>query len=865
MPITALPQDTARAIGSASVISDPCSVVKELLDNALDASAVSVFIEISQNTVDVIQVKDNGHGISPGDHAAVCKRAHTSKIQTVEDLRKIGGSSLGFRGEALASTVEVSGSVNITTRIEAEPVGSVIKYGRDGGVISVGRASHPVGTTVRVTDLFKHVPVRRQTTLRNATKTLTRIKQLVQEYAAAQPSRRLSLKILKAKNESGNWVYAPKPGATIVDAAMKIAGSDVASTCVLKHWPLPETASQSSVPQVESELRITGLLLDPAADVTKGSKIGQHISVDGRPISTSRGLGKNIAKIYKSYLRSSENTKSSSIAVTDPFLCVHIQCDGALYDVNIEPAKDDVLFEDPPGVLSLIEGLFRHVYGDKEDPIEKRSRSTKGKEPVKQRDGFELLLSRSSPQTVLGDYRTCPSSHGAGRTHTTTSTPESTPDTSQRNMQVVPDVPCSGNANNSDSTDQEALNPWSITKIIAPFNPLKRTPTIAHNSWLPISTKSMSIKDSGSSQKGRRGSSDTSWAASPTASNHRSMSTSPSNPQSSGTILNTSQTSPSPRANDLRHALRERDRARYGNGSLDTWFSKTTQVALTRIASEDSPSSEQEEPSLARLAQDRFGSENQLSPSQSTPVRAPSCTDDISPRTVDTPLSKESQHSPPAEVQNRPKPGWKRLDQWSSKLHELSKPTPSPGLAEALDFENRKKEAIQKRREQIKNREGYTTPTSSPHLSRYLAARAALSEDQTGKEEPTTTLNPYDPRAYLLRHQTHESDVTQGEKPRRINTNKLPFEKIPDGQQLHNIGLTLARDISAFSTSFEQTSTIDLYTKCGYQYEPLTASNTEPGTIDAWSSRLSRLINMQYRTGEGAVTPDVHFDFSSIH
>lgn len=135
MPIEALPPSTVRAIGSTSVISDPCSVVKELLDNALDASATSVFIEISQNTVDLIQVKDNGHGIPVGDHAFVCKRAYTSKIQTVDDLRKLGGSSLGFRGEALASAAEVSGSVHVITRIDTQPVGSLLKYGRDGDLI----------------------------------------------------------------------------------------------------------------------------------------------------------------------------------------------------------------------------------------------------------------------------------------------------------------------------------------------------------------------------------------------------------------------------------------------------------------------------------------------------------------------------------------------------------------------------------------------------------------------------------------------------------------------------------------------------------------------------------------------------------
>lgn len=135
MPITALPQHTVQAIGSTSVITDPCSIVKELLDNALDASASSVFVEISQNTVDVIQVKDNGHGISPEDHTVVCKRTFTSKIETISDLRNIGGTSLGFRGEALASAAEMSGGLNVATRAASEMVGSSIKYGRDGEMI----------------------------------------------------------------------------------------------------------------------------------------------------------------------------------------------------------------------------------------------------------------------------------------------------------------------------------------------------------------------------------------------------------------------------------------------------------------------------------------------------------------------------------------------------------------------------------------------------------------------------------------------------------------------------------------------------------------------------------------------------------
>jgi len=132
MPIQALPRATVRAIGSTSVISDPCSVVKELVENALDASATSLQVDISQDSFTAIQLKDNGRGIPTEDHPNVCKHTFTSKIQTVDDLKHIGGTSFGFRGEALASVAEMSGGVTISTRSASETIGTCIKYARDG-------------------------------------------------------------------------------------------------------------------------------------------------------------------------------------------------------------------------------------------------------------------------------------------------------------------------------------------------------------------------------------------------------------------------------------------------------------------------------------------------------------------------------------------------------------------------------------------------------------------------------------------------------------------------------------------------------------------------------------------------------------
>jgi len=134
MPIVPLPDSTVRAIGSSLVLNDACSVVKELVDNALDAVATSVTVEISLNALDIIQVKDNGQGIGVEDRQLVCKRGCTSKIRTFEDLDKLGGSFLGFRGEALASVAELSEAVALTTRVDGEVVGTTLKFGRDGSL-----------------------------------------------------------------------------------------------------------------------------------------------------------------------------------------------------------------------------------------------------------------------------------------------------------------------------------------------------------------------------------------------------------------------------------------------------------------------------------------------------------------------------------------------------------------------------------------------------------------------------------------------------------------------------------------------------------------------------------------------------------
>ncbi|KAI6839339.1 hypothetical protein KC340_g12186 [Hortaea werneckii] len=344
MGIQKLEDATVKVIGASQVLTDPATVVKELLDNALDANATIVSIEIHANTLDVIQVRDNGHGIPPLDRTLIATPNCTSKLVDFNDLRDVGGATLGFRGQALASAAELSGSLTISTKVEGEPVCTALKINKNGQVVGQERASLPVGTTVRITEFIKANPVRRQQALKNAEKVLKKTKQMLQAYAFARPHVRLSLKVLKAKNEKGNWVYAPKPNGSLEDAALKIVGSACVSQCA---WSVVE----------EHGFTVQALLPKPQAEPGKISGLGPFLSVDGRPMSSSRGTLKQIQKIFRESLNA-----AGLESVKEPFIYMAIECPSVSYDPNVEPAKDDVLFEEPDKLIGIVRKLFGEVY-----------------------------------------------------------------------------------------------------------------------------------------------------------------------------------------------------------------------------------------------------------------------------------------------------------------------------------------------------------------------------------------------------------------------------------------------------------------------------------------------------------------------
>ncbi|ROT36988.1 DNA mismatch repair protein MutL [Sodiomyces alkalinus F11] len=232
MSISQLPPSTVRRLGASALIVSPESVVKELIDNSLDAEATCLEILLSANTVDKFLVRDNGHGISPSDFHAVGRWSHTSKLRSFDELTSKGGKTLGFRGNALASASEIS-SVTITTRTCKDAVATVLslKPGqKSGGIVSQKPVSSPVGTTVEVADLHSTFPFRRKEHVKKAQKTLNNIKSLLQTYAMTRPEIRFTYKILGQSHSA--WSYAPPNHADARTAALQIFGVGLVSQCV---------------------------------------------------------------------------------------------------------------------------------------------------------------------------------------------------------------------------------------------------------------------------------------------------------------------------------------------------------------------------------------------------------------------------------------------------------------------------------------------------------------------------------------------------------------------------------------------------------------------------------------------------------
>ncbi|KAI1161407.1 hypothetical protein F5B18DRAFT_674657 [Nemania serpens] len=434
--ISRLPDSATQLISAHVVVVTPVLLVKELLDNAIDAKATSVEILVSRDTISRIEIRDDGVGIHPNDYDALGRRGYTSKLRNTEELGDVVGKTLGFRGEALAS-VNSMADVTITTKISTEPVAHVLRLmPNEGGILTQKAISAPVGTTVCVTKLFGRLPVREQIAAKEAKKTLDTIQELLRSYAMTRPQLKLLLKILQTPTTI--WSYSPKRNATPMEAALQLFGAEVASNCLLKKFqtmrssPESDSSTQGPSEHATNSFTLEALLINPDADPQKVLR-GHYFSVDGRPINAGRGITKRLLSIYVEHLKLYTSVKNAS----DCFIRLGIYCPPGTYDANIEPSKDDVLFSDEQAIIDA----FRHLCDELYKPATG--------------DGDELIIADSQEHRLSN---TCSLAqvelHRPLRSHA--QLPDSTPKSAQNSHKIFPKGPYYSPKNSVEDKSQEA-------------------------------------------------------------------------------------------------------------------------------------------------------------------------------------------------------------------------------------------------------------------------------------------------------------------------------------------------------------------------------------------------------------------------
>src|SRR6266571_1676524 len=332
-PILVLPADVAERIAAGEVIERPVSVVKELVENALDAGAYEVRVEIRGGGLRLIRVIDDGYGIPEDELELACARHTTSKISSVEDLNRL--HTLGFRGEALASIAAVSELTLLSRAIETEALGEEHAAAwvtfRGGEVVQRGQRARLHGTTVTVRDLFYNVPARLKF-MRGARTEAGHIVQLLQRYATGYPAVRFNLALEE-------------------HIALQTAGSgDVASTLAeLYHLPLAELLTPVVIDAPSQHpFALHGYIGNRA--LAQNSR--QHITlfINGRWVQ-SRPLQDALEAGYRSLLPKGKH----------PLLVFHIDLPAEEVDVNVHPTKTEVKLVQEARVAAVLTQAVRAV------------------------------------------------------------------------------------------------------------------------------------------------------------------------------------------------------------------------------------------------------------------------------------------------------------------------------------------------------------------------------------------------------------------------------------------------------------------------------------------------------------------------
>jgi DNA mismatch repair protein MutL len=340
--IRILPEAVANRIAAGEVVERPASVVKELLENALDAGAKAICVEVEAGGKRLIRVIDDGHGMTHDDALLAFERHATSKLRSADDLMSI--ATLGFRGEAMPTIAAVS-RLLLETRDAAESEGTRVEFAR-GKLVSVKSAGLPAGTTVSVADLFYSIPARRKF-LKSETTELGHIASLVTHYALANPGKQFVL------STPTQQIVDCAPVERLADRVYQLFGKQTLEELV--EIPTASAAFSAAITEPELEpneesARISVYGFTSRPEIQRPNRNGIYVFVNRRLVR-DRLILHAIHEAYRNILPGN----------VFPATLLFIEVPYDEVDVNVHPAKIEVRFRRPQFVHDFTRDAIRQV------------------------------------------------------------------------------------------------------------------------------------------------------------------------------------------------------------------------------------------------------------------------------------------------------------------------------------------------------------------------------------------------------------------------------------------------------------------------------------------------------------------------
>ena len=331
--IHVLSEAVANKIAAGEVVERPASVVKELLENSLDAGSTRIKIQVEAGGKKLIQITDNGCGMVRDDALLAFERHATSKLKNAEDLLSV--STLGFRGEALPSIASVS-RLRLETRAAEEASGTIVEI-NGGKIFKVEEAGLPNGTSITIRDLFFNTPARKKFLKAESTE-LSHIASLVTHYALAHPDKHFEL------HSATNAMLIAPPVAGYSDRVYQVFGKDVLDQLIpiaavqpLEHVGLPQPPpwrrkedEEQATPE-PGELRVHGFVSKP--EIQKLNRNSIYVFVNGRLIR-DRLIQHSLTEAYRNILP----------PTVYPVVLLFLELPSGEVDVNVHPSKTEVRF-----------------------------------------------------------------------------------------------------------------------------------------------------------------------------------------------------------------------------------------------------------------------------------------------------------------------------------------------------------------------------------------------------------------------------------------------------------------------------------------------------------------------------------------